>query len=190
MKEFTQKISMDCTQEQYQRYLRKELLKMGYKESPILCWENQHIIINSTGNPILGTIHKDNLSSPGYTYIGGFRASLFLALAAMNDGFVNSYGEYWVGADKLLLRCTGEEWGFQAGVHRKATVKEIMAYFSNSNLVTEASSIDWEQRRYELAKAAMQGIMSRKTIGELKKEGVICCVIIADEMIKQLRETE
>lgn len=37
-------------------------------------------------------------------------------------------------------------------------------YFKVSELDFFSETIDWEQRRYELAKAAMQGILSDKTI--------------------------
>ena len=62
---FTQKISMDCTKEQYEKYLKEELLKMGYKEISINSWdcqEYQHIYNSYAGiNGTLGTIHRDDL---------------------------------------------------------------------------------------------------------------------------------
>lgn len=47
------------------------------------------------------------------------------------------------------------------------------------------NSINWEQRRYELTKSAMQGILSRMNAG-LDKIG-IHSINVADEVIKQLK---
>ena len=55
----------------------------------------------------------------------------------------------------------------------------------------KSSDIDWEQRRFELAKATMAGIMGncdkqlcQMEIPEIVKLTIVC----ADEMIKQLKE--
>ena len=55
----------------------------------------------------------------------------------------------------------------------------------------KATGIDWEQRRYELAKATMTGIMGncdeqlcQMEIPKIVKITIEC----ADEMIKQLKE--
>ena len=54
------------------------------------------------------------------------------------------------------------------------------------------SAIDWEQRRYELAKAAMQGRLSNQygdvLVGERDFEGVaVSSVEFADALIKKLK---
>ena len=69
---------------------------------------------------------------------------------------------------------------------------EIIATSKEVEIIQEKSSdIDWEQRRYELAKAAMTGIMGncdeqlcQMEIPKIVKITIEC----ADEMIKQLKE--
>lgn len=46
--------------------------------------------------------------------------------------------------------------------------------------------IDWEQRRYELAKAAMQGFCANPS-AVLVKQDIAMSIHLADEMIKQLK---
>ena len=48
-------------------------------------------------------------------------------------------------------------------------------------------AVRWEVRRYELAKAAMQGILVNTTDFGYKPELVKDCIAFADEMIKQLK---
>lgn len=94
---FTQRISMDCTKEQYEKYLKDELLKMGYKEDVSEHSSNKFIYNNFTGE--VGVIGMGSFRSlMGYdrTYLGSFNAPLFLALAAMTDKPEGNYGEYWV----------------------------------------------------------------------------------------------
>lgn len=50
--------------------------------------------------------------------------------------------------------------------------------------------IDWEQRRYELAKSAMQGFCSNPSHSEQMDAIMgLWSINLADEMIKQLKET-
>ena len=52
------------------------------------------------------------------------------------------------------------------------------------------SGIDWERRRYELSKAAMQGILSNLCGNIIREEIVKVAIKCADEVIKQLKESE
>lgn len=48
--------------------------------------------------------------------------------------------------------------------------------------------IDWEQRRYEIAKAAMQGILSNeRRIGSLE-DTASCSVMYTDALIEELKK--
>lgn len=65
-------------------------------------------------------------------------------------------------------------------------------YFKVSELDFFSETIDWEQRRYELAKAAMQGRLSNQygdvLVGERDFEGVaVSSVEFADALIKKLK---
>ena len=56
-------------------------------------------------------------------------------------------------------------------------------------MAEEARKPDWEQRRYELAKAAMHGYMSNVSIEDIDDKSMAKISIRqADEMIKQLKE--
>ena len=133
---FTQKISMDCTKEQYEKYLKEELLKMGYEEMSINSWdcqEYQYISNNYMGaNGGLGTIFKYDLPSHNRTYLGSFNAPLFLALAAMTDSERNfGYGE-WAkqkNGNDFQLPKVGENCN---PYWRKATKEEIMEKLGNN----------------------------------------------------------
>ena len=129
---FTQRISMDCTKEQYEKYLKEELLKMGYKETEIdgLDWADDFIIINDFIE--LGRVTQlanANKDTNDRHYLGSFNAPLFLALAAM------TYGERVFGYREWRKQKNGDKWALsEAGVNynsswRKATKEEIMERF-------------------------------------------------------------
>ena len=89
---FTQKVSMKCTKEQYERFLKDELLKMGYKEDKenISNWgyddaeNNNYISINVFG---CGEILQRPLEAAlanipeGHIFINKFHPDYFLSLA-------------------------------------------------------------------------------------------------------------
>lgn len=65
-------------------------------------------------------------------------------------------------------------------------------YFKVSELDFFSETIDWEQRRYEIAKAAMQGQLSNQygdvLVGERDFEGVaVSSVEFADALINKLK---
>ena len=95
---FTQKLSMDCTKEQYEKYLRDDLLKMGYQEKTMY-WGRSTLVFTNAANGVTGNmldIEWGVKEGYGRTYLGSFNAPLFLALAAMTDEKYGRYGEYWV----------------------------------------------------------------------------------------------
>jgi len=58
------------------------------------------------------------------------------------------------------------------------------------DIISFEKAIDWEERRYQLAKAAMQGIFAKEDEGDiaLHRIGTIKDILlVADEMIKQLK---
>lgn len=66
--------------------------------------------------------------------------------------------------------------------------RKYAGYIEISKETSESNSINWEQRRYELAKAAMQGILADNTVD--MEDEFLCkaCISAADEMIKQLKQ--
>lgn len=148
---FTQKITMDCTYQQFHYILEPELLRMGYEIESISHWdipENCFITNNYIEYQAIGNINQSQKDAKG-KYLGQFNADLFLALAAMTDNPNGNYGEYWVyvkdRTTKLYkqVRNMTDKCAFtndkdhQSGVHpynkyffRKATVEEIMKKFN------------------------------------------------------------
>ena len=93
---FITPVSMPCTQEQYERDLRKPLLEMGYEERTITNWKITPILTNNflgkvglVCNVEVFTKHDNDRY-----YIHHYNPQLFLALAAMTDRDRPIYGEY------------------------------------------------------------------------------------------------
>ena len=133
---FTQRISMDCTKEQYEKYLKDQLLKMGYKETEIdgLDWADDFIIVNDFIE--LGRITQlanANKDTGNRTYLGSFNPKLFLALAAMTDKEEGNYGEYVMGlrSGKIYKMTEKDRILPEYTLIRKATKEEIMARFGD-----------------------------------------------------------
>lgn len=128
---FTQKISMDCTREQYEKYLKDELLKMEYKEVGISDWgdDNDYITNYFGSEGEVGNINEQDICTDNVTYLGAFNAPLFLALAAMTDSPTGSYREYFTnGVDFIAYPFVS----IVTGYLRKATKEEIMAKFGEN----------------------------------------------------------
>lgn len=132
---FTQKISMDCTQEQYEKFLKPELLKMGYKDDYSHSTNTPCVVNNEDGvSGIIANAFIHRRDSEGRTYLGTFNAPLFLALAAMTDKQRGGYGE-WITYDgplntpQRIFEPLIEDGQFYNGNWRKATVSEIMERF-------------------------------------------------------------
>lgn len=128
---FTQVISMDCTKEQYEKYLKDELLKMGYEEQ-WMCWKRKIKIFTNAANGVAGKmidIGEGGKERFNRTYLGSFNAELFLALAAMTDSErIFGYRE-WAkqkGGNDFQLPQVGENCN---PYWRKATKEEIMKRF-------------------------------------------------------------
>lgn len=72
-------------------------------------------------------------------------------------------------------------------------VSSLLNYYINFEPIVE-DNIDWEQRRYELARVAMQGILSNPDLTDKGWDGIPtmikACICYADELIKQLKEKQ
>lgn len=142
---FTQKISMDCTKKQYEKYLKDELLKMGYKGEPFSYFYNtecQHICNNHNGKiQYLGSISVSSIKDYARTYLGSFNAPLFLALVAMTDSPTGNYGEYYTDSIGLVKINSIADLGHALGLFRKATKEEIMAKFRKEEFIDSDTSL-------------------------------------------------
>ena len=96
---FIQPVSMPCTKEQYEEFLKEPLLRMGYKEESTFRWGSvdcQFVATNYDDVPsFCGNITKESRSYKRRFYIETFNPELFLAIAAMTDEEYGIPGEYW-----------------------------------------------------------------------------------------------
>lgn len=138
---FTQKITMDCTYQQFHDILEQELLLMGYEIQSISHWnlpENCFITNNYLDYPVIGNIHQSQKGVKG-KYLGQFNPDLFLALAAMTNNQYGNYGEYWTfysqyvdpGSKSLHRQKAQKSFiGVNSRLFYKSTVDEIMEKFN------------------------------------------------------------
>ena len=94
---FTQPVSMQCTQEQYEKYLEKPLKELGYVPILIGNWESFPLLItkfNGENDKLSNTLFQNNKIATRY-YIDHFNPELFLAIAAMTDKKDGIKGEWW-----------------------------------------------------------------------------------------------
>lgn len=109
---FTQPLSMDCTKEQYEKYLREPLRKLGYKETALSMYEEDWgglLVTNYSSQHNWATCmvrDRDNEFNNGRRDLGSFNAPLFLALAAMTDIPYGIEGEYWTFVEPLQISFT------------------------------------------------------------------------------------
>ena len=139
---FTQKISMDCTQEQYEKYLKTELEKMGYESADDFnSMPCNGILTGWNDDYIIQSYNKGGIENDSRTYLGKFNAPLFLALAAMTDKMDGGYREYYIQGNYMLSL---NENGFlgQNGLWRKAAREEIMAKFGEPKAEPITIAID------------------------------------------------
>ncbi len=133
---FTQPVSMECTQEQYERDLKNPLLEMGYNETELTMWDKYpYLVTNYTGfeHKISNADYVDCESHSRY-FIDHYNPELFLALAAMtdikkaNEGEFGGKGEWIIHSDKFekldKKRFFNDAW-------RKATKEELINKFTN-----------------------------------------------------------
>ena len=181
---FTQKISMSCTQEQYEKFLKDELLKMGYKEYQVehSSWGEEGIIANN----LSGEDNKISNLTYGLrndwerTYLGSFNAPLFLALAAMTDKPEGNYGEYLFGtaSGTLYKMISTDKMSSKYYTLRKATVSEIMEKFGEKKPIwksckeiidkLEEKSTDLDKLAARVEKLDIEKCNLPKTEEELK----------------------
>lgn len=177
---FTQRISMDCTKEQYEKYLKDELLKMEYKVGDLSEWfeDNESITNYYADNGSIGNINVVSISNENRQYLGEFNAPLFLALAAMTDNPEGGYREYYVKDNEFYPM---KESGFLGanGIFRKATVSEIMQKFGEPKKQDKCKIMLIEEKYSDL---------SEDTAQELLRLTNKLCKDVEDYHIKWLKE--
>lgn len=110
MSKFITAVSMSCTQEQYERDLRKPLLEMGYEGSQFDRFENFPILVNNLGK-VLGRVSNVEIESKeecGRYFIDHYNPELYLALAAMTNEPFGIVGEWWTCIKDVTMNGVGE----------------------------------------------------------------------------------
>lgn len=135
---FTQPISMDCTFEQYQKFLKEPLKEIGYKEwfigEDTNSWRDIILTNHGDSNDRFTDLQREYCSNYNCTYLGSFNAPLFLALAAMTDKAEGNYGEYVIGlgSGRLYKMTEGDKILPEYKIVRKATKEELMEKFGEN----------------------------------------------------------
>ena len=158
---FITPVSMPCTEEQYNEFLKEPLEKMGYIFKDKMSWYLdccKYITSNFNGNiGDVGNIVEEGTYWHNRYFISEFNPDLFLALCAMTDNPEGIPGEYWKimegcvncftknkiykQVDKLTELCPfiddeGEENGYLCnyGHFVKATKEEIINHFKPTKM--------------------------------------------------------
>lgn len=65
-------------------------------------------------------------------------------------------------------------------------------YFDTSkiNILCTRKKIDWEQRRFELSKSALQGMLANPITKNINNKLVDTAVLVADAVIAKLKENQ
>lgn len=153
---FTQKISMDCSPGQYYKFLKHELSKMEYQKIGLDLSSPGTILVNNCDdrNGVLIFLPSEEKASRDRIYLGKFNARLYLAIAAMTDGF--GYGEWSIlnsGDGRFIRRMDiGMGYQFENGErvdpttlnkgHRKATRSELIQRFGEIELPGDLSQFE------------------------------------------------
>lgn len=101
MTKFKYPVSMKCTQEQFKKDLRDELVKIGYISSYLFSNPNPNIPaflctnVNKIHNYFTTYYSKQYNNSNNRYYIDHYNPKLFLALAGATDNPNGNYGEYF-----------------------------------------------------------------------------------------------
>ena len=106
---FIQPVSMQVTQEQYERDLREPLLKMGYKEIYMIGWDETPILATNYGGIKYGinNIAKGCKEHNNRYFIPEYNPKLFLAITAMSSKECGIYGEWWYCTENVKMLSDG-----------------------------------------------------------------------------------
>jgi len=196
---FTQKLSMDCTKEQYEKYLKDELEKMGYKESTMTDWIKCTGIVNDLGgfDSAVSNVMSTDYTDRGRTYLGSFNAPLFLALAAMTDDF--GYGEWSVLKSGVFVRRQEDGKGYcyenggmvkggkmvEGGARSrdiKASAEEIKAHFAQAQPIHKGN-VTFDVKLDTTGLEEQLDQFSKRFEAKIKEETLIAYL---DKVIKDL----
>jgi hypothetical protein len=158
---FTQPVSMQCSEEQYNRDLRESLLAMGYNERNISNFSSYPMLVTNQGggNSRLANLDYFNKLSYGRYFIEGYNPELFLALAGMTDSEIGNVGEWWTCFNH-------DSSGFKKGISYKQISNHIEHGLSLLDEENEPNGRTNARLNFE--KATKEELINQFTITKMK----------------------
>lgn len=145
---FTQPVSMQCSQEQFERDLKEPLEKLGYKQkSPLILDGEDYLTTNYAYNNDYFTFLKHNfIKDNGRHFINHYNPQLFIALASMSNEPNGIVGEWFRSAmycDSLLKMKRDNSQSFKSSNGwRKPTKEELIAHFTKKECKEQESTME------------------------------------------------
>lgn len=157
-RKFVCPVSMECTQEEYDRDLKKPLEELGYEEYYRLPWSIFFCDGLSTSQKKMGFCGKNSITYKRTHFINHYNPELFLALASMTEGEQPIKGEwcimecgkascdYFAKFEVKGSRIHASNWSTGVGtelmgmyggfnsIKRKATKEELIQHFSKEDM--------------------------------------------------------
>jgi len=159
MPEFKQPVSMQVTQEQFERDLKEPLKALGYKMSPGMHIGTDGCIVNNHGN-FSGEVDWIVVNKYKYNryFINHYNPLLFLALAAMTEGEDAIIGEYVKNKnDQTIHQVTISP--FNVADSRfwvKPLKEELINHFTKKEIMPEKKIIGYKLTKPEYKEAALK----------------------------------
>lgn len=159
MKNFITPVSMQVTEEQFEKDLRQPLLDLWYKLSVVDFFDR--VLVNDYGENEINDLMYGNREYHDRYFIGKYNPTLFLALCAMTEGDTPIVGEYmiclknvddsgtWKSSKGEIIKVVSiSDCGdpmqkgsfgkrFSEEHYRKATKEELINHFTKENTTKE-----------------------------------------------------
>jgi hypothetical protein len=128
---FTQPVSMQCSQEQFERDLKEPLEKLGYKKFGN-CTDEDFLITNFGESPYRLTFTVSVcIHDFSRHFIDHYNPQLFISLASMSDEPNGIVGEWFINNGSQFYQKKSNE-GQVIPHFWKATKEELIAYFTKT----------------------------------------------------------
>jgi hypothetical protein len=158
---FTQPVSMQCSQEQFDADLKKPLKDLGYKISTTNHGYDQDEILLVTKfmgeSDFISSSTLPSKNDHNRHFIDHYNPQLFLALASMTDEHNGIAGEWYVGDNEEFE--VRKNIGIIKDYWKKATKKELITHFTKK--AKEYSSPLIDDKKYAEISLRIDGVLTR-----------------------------
>lgn len=188
---FTQPVSMQCSQEQYERDLKEPLEKLGYPTNNVkgTFTANPLLVSNFDYDRGIGNLDLAQKDAKQRHFIDHYNPQLFLSLSSMTDEPNGIVGEWFVNNNLTLFLTKDASWGV-SHQGRKATKEELINHFTKTH---EKEGIKSEEKAAIHSSPVIQKILNRdKNFAEisLRIEGVLTRFIAESEYQRVIDDYE